>query len=231
MPEAALAVRGLCHTYGTGRAAVRALEDVTLAFAPGAVHLVMGPSGSGKTTLLSVLGCLLTPDAGEVRLLGCDVTRLAEEHRTTLRRRHIGFVFQAFRLFRSLSAVENVMVALDIAGRPGREARQAAEAALEAVGLADRRHRRPHELSGGEKQRVAVARALVNGPEVVLADEPTASLDAVSGLQVAALLRRLATDEGRVVAVVSHDPRLRPYADRVVVLESGRVVEDGGGAR
>ncbi len=227
-----LAVSGVTHTYGTGPAASRALDGVTLGFAPGKLHLVMGPSGSGKTTLLMVVGCLLTPDEGDVQLLGSSIRELPEPERARLRRRHIGFVFQAFRLFRALTAGENVMTALEIDGRGGLSARRAALDALEAVGLSGKARRRPHELSGGEKQRVAIARALVHDPKIVLADEPTAALDSASGGQVTGILRRLAEEQGRLVVAVSHDPRLMPSAHRTVVLRDGRVVEDreGGGA-
>jgi putative ABC transport system ATP-binding protein len=185
----------------------------------------MGPSGSGKTTLLSVLGCLLTPDEGELRLFDETVTGLAEEARAAIRRRHIGFVFQAFRLFRALTAMENVLTSLEIRGQRGAAARRMAAEALDSVGLGDKGHRRPHEMSGGEKQRVAIARALVHGPRILLADEPTASLDSASGLEVARMLQELAARNGHLVVVVSHDPRLEPFADRIVTLRDGRVAE------
>src|SRR5262245_39797566 len=190
----------------------------------------MGPSGSGKTTLLSIMGCLLTPDAGSYALFGTDVGRLSDDERSIFRRHHLGFIFQAFRLFRALSALENVLVALEIAGQRGRGARRRAADVLGEVGLGDELHGKPRELSGGERQRVAIARALVNDPRILLADEPTASLDEASGRQIAVLLHDLAAVQGRTVVVVSHDPRLLPFADRAVTLRDGRLVEDSESA-
>jgi len=190
---------------------------------------VMGPSGSGKTTLLSVLGCLLTPDAGNVSVMGQPVTRLSERKRGVIRQRSIGYIFQAFRLFHSLNAIENVIIALDISGRPRAEAKDAAMSALDSVGLVDKRRLKPSELSGGEKQRVAIARALVNDPPIVLADEPTASLDGTSGGQIAEMLMQIAQEQHRLVVVVSHDPRIVQFGSRIVKLQDGRVIEDEGG--
>ena len=188
--------------------------------------LVMGPSGSGKTSLLSVIGCLLTPDCGAMSLMGQNAAGLSDKAKGELRRRTIGYVFQAFRLFRSLTAPENVLIALEIAGRRGRRAHAAARQALEAVGLDGKWRLKPNELSGGEKHRVAVARALVNNPPVFLADEPTASLDSMAGEQIAELLLKLAEEEKRLVVVVSHDPRWLSFGHRIVTLRDGQVVED-----
>jgi putative ABC transport system ATP-binding protein len=224
--EAELSVKDVEVTYGSGRAAVCAIDRVSLAFQAGRLTLVMGPSGSGKTTLLSVLGCLLMPDGGAAYVMGQLVTALSEEERGELRRQCIGYVFQAFRLFRSLSALENVLLALDIAGGRGRRAKEEARRALHTVGLGDKWRLKPDELSGGEKQRVAIARALVNDPRIILADEPTASLDSHAGEQVAGMLLRLAEEEKRLVVVVSHDPRWRSFSHRTVVMRDGRIVED-----
>jgi len=188
--------------------------------------LVMGPSGSGKTTLLSVLGCLLTPDAGNVSVMGQSITGLSERKRGVIRQRSIGYIFQAFRLFHSLDAIENVIIALEISGRPRKEAKDEAMSALDSVGLADKRRLKPNELSGGEKQRVAIARALVNDPPIILADEPTASLDSTSGSQIAEMLTRIAHDQDRLVVIVSHDPRIVQFGSRIVKLQDGRVIED-----
>ena len=212
--------------YGSGRAKVRALNGVSLGFQPGQLTLIMGPSGSGKTTLLSLLGCILTPDSGQVTIMDREMGQLAEDDRGKIRRQFIGYVFQAFRLFRSLSALENVMVALEISGVRGDKARKPAREALDSMGLADKWRLKPGELSGGEKQRVAIARALVNDPPIILADEPTASLDSVSGLEITETLRRLATQEKRLVVVVSHDQRWLSYSQRTVTMEDGRVVSD-----
>lgn len=212
--------------YGRGRAAVQALRGVSVSIERGELTLLRGPSGSGKTTLLSVFGSLLTPDSGEVRILDQSVGGLSEKAKSEFRQRHIGFIFQAFRLFHALSALENVELVLAIAGKGGRNARQRAFHALESVGLADKCTLKCDELSGGEKQRVAIARALVNDPRIILADEPTASLDAASGMQIAAILQGLAAADGRIVVVVSHDERLLPYAHRSITLEDGGIHED-----
>ncbi len=186
----------------------------------------MGPSGSGKTTLLTVLGCLLTPTAGAVRLLDRDPEELNEEQKARFRLRHIGYVFQSFRLIRSLTAMENVRIVLEIDGVGKREATDRSRAALAALGLESKSHLLPDALSGGEKQRVAIARALVHDPPLVLADEPTASLDGEAGLAVVETLRRASRETARTVVIVSHDSRLAERADRVVRLRDGRLDSD-----
>jgi putative ABC transport system ATP-binding protein len=226
VPKTILEVENLKLTYGSGHGATCALDNFSLDFKSGQVTLVMGPSGSGKTTLLSVLGCLLTPDSGEVYLMGNLVTGRSERDRGNLRRQFIGYVFQAFRLFRSLSALENVLIALEIAGCRGRRAQESARLALESVGVADKWRLRPDELSGGEKQRVAIARALVTDPPIILADEPTASLDSAAGASIAEMLFRLAGEQNRVVVIVSHDPRLLSFSHRTVLMRDGRLEED-----
>lgn len=205
---------------------MQALKDVTLEFARGELTLIMGPSGSGKTTLLSVLGCLQRPDSGSVSVNGTEVDSLGEAARTRLRRQHVGFIFQAFRLFHALSALENVMVAADVGGGRTTELMEGARRLLDRFGLAARLELKPKALSGGEKQRVAIARALLPQPEILLADEPTASLDTGAGRQICEILRRLADDERRTVVIVSHDPRWTQFAHRTVVLDDGRVIDD-----
>jgi len=221
-----LAVQNLKLTYGSGAARTRALDDVSLEFRPRQLSLVMGPSGSGKTTLLSVLGCLLTPDSGGVWVIKNELIRHSEEETAKIRRQFIGYVFQAFRLFHSLTAVENVMVGLEVMGCRGTRAHELALEAIHKVGLADKWRLKPDQLSGGEKQRVAIARALAKDPPIILADEPTASLDSASGQQIARMLKELACDAGRIVVVVSHDPRWLSLSDRTIRLEDGRVVGD-----
>jgi putative ABC transport system ATP-binding protein len=184
----------------------------------------MGPSGSGKTTLLSLLGCLLTPDSGSVYLDGVEVSRLNERQRTAIRRRNIGFIFQAFRLFRSLSAIENVAIGAEISGGEG-GSKQRARELLSELGVGDKTHLKPNELSGGEKQKVAIARALIRNPQVVLADEPTASLDSQAGRQIFEILFKLAVEEKKTVVVVSHDPRWESFAHHVMQLRDGQVLE------
>ena len=217
----ALETHGLSKTFGHGELAVTAVRAVDLTVAPGEVVLVDGPSGSGKTTLLLMLGALLEPTAGSVIVDGDDIWALPERRRPSLRAHHFGFVFQDFNLLGALSAAENVTLAANLAGITGRDARQRAAAALQRVGLEHRTDFRPDQLSGGEKQRVAVARALVNNPAVILADEPTANLDSANGRQVARLLRALADDDHRAVIIVTHDNRLHDIADRVLWLEDG----------
>ncbi len=226
MLEEMLAVEQINLTYGTGRAAVRALDEVSLQFKAGQLVLVMGPSGSGKTTLLSILGCLLKPDSGSVLMMGREVTNLNEDERGKLRQQNIGYIFQAFRLFRSLTALDNVRLAMELAGRQGRETKERAMRALEAVGLAERAHLKPKELSGGEKQRVAIARALINDAPIILADEPTASLDGKAGNQIAEMMLEIAETQKRLVVVVSHDPRIVSFGHRIVKMQDGKLIDD-----
>jgi putative ABC transport system ATP-binding protein len=217
----ALALEGVTKTYGRGEGAVRALDDVSLTFAPGSFTAVMGPSGSGKTTLLQAAAGLDRPDRGTVRIGATDVTRLGERRLARLRGRRIGFVFQSFNLLPSLTAAENVVLPLRLAGE--RPRRGVARAALERVGLGERRGHRPAQLSGGQQQRVAIARALVTEPDVLFADEPTGALDSHSARDVLALLRAATDVEGRTVVMVTHDPRAAAVADRVVFLADGRI--------
>ena len=219
----ALAVRaeGLEKVFGEGEVEVRAVRGVDLEVRPGEVVLIMGPSGSGKTTLLSMLGAMLRPSAGRVEVDGVDLASLAEKKLPVFRAQRFGFVFQDFNLLSALTVRENVELALNLAGVTGRAARERAERPLRDLGLRERLGFLPEKLSGGEKQRVAIARALANDPAVILADEPTANLDSKIGHEIARLLRRIASDEGRSVVIVSHDTRLKDIADRVLWLEDG----------
>jgi putative ABC transport system ATP-binding protein len=221
--ESILSVERIQVTVGRGEASVHALSDVSLEFPAGMVTLIVGPSGSGKTTLLSVLGCLLKPQEGQVLVNGTNVTELSEQERTRLRREQIGFIFQAFRLFKSLTALENVMLAMEISGRGGSEAREKAEQLLTTMGLGEKLHLKPDELSGGEKQRVAIARALMREPKIILADEPTASLDSKTGELITRILHDIAEVQQRTVVIVSHDERLRVFARNIVGLRDGKV--------
>jgi putative ABC transport system ATP-binding protein len=222
------AVQGvqLTKTYAQGEAAIRALDEVTLDLRAGELALLVGPSGSGKTTLLSILGCILRPTSGSLWVMGDDVTRLDERRLPAIRRDRIGFIFQAFNLFPTLTALQNVALALDLRGITGRTARDRAAVLLDQVGLSAKRDAYPADLSGGQKQRVAIARALTGDPPIILADEPTAALDSQSGRTVMDLLKRLARERGRAVAIVTHDNRMFGYADRLVKMEDGRVVSD-----
>jgi putative ABC transport system ATP-binding protein len=210
-------------TYGTGEHAVAALARATLDILPGEVTLIEGPSGSGKTTLISILGLLLKPTAGEVWIEGRDVAGLGERELPGLRARNFGFVFQGFNLFPALTAVENVAMAIQMKDAKAKHAKQEAKRLLELVGLGPRMHHLPADLSGGQKQRVAIARALGGNPPILVGDEPTAALDTKTALSVMELLRELATNQGRAVVVVTHDPRLERFADRVVRVEDGLI--------
>jgi putative ABC transport system ATP-binding protein len=203
---------------------------VSLSVAPGRLAVLAGPSGSGKTTLLQLAGLLDTPDAGEVLLDGEPVSALPERERCALRLRRLGFVFQAFNLVPVLDALENVMLPLQLQGRGEAEARRRAAEALDRVGMADRLHHVPGRLSGGQQQRVAIARALAPEPRLVLADEPTASLDHAHGGPLMALVRTLCAETGLAFLVASHDPAVIATADEVFRLEDGRLAAAGGAA-
>lgn len=228
-----VAVRGLTKTYGEGVTEVAAVRQVDLDVHAGEVLLVMGPSGSGKTTLLLMLGALLRPTAGSITVTSrdgrtVDLAATPERQLPGLRAHSFGFIFQDYALLDALTAAENIAVAANIAGLPGAAAASRAHELLQRVGLSHRAAARPSQMSGGEQQRVAVARALANDPPLLLADEPTANLDASRGRDLARLLRQLADDDGRSVVIVSHDDRLREVADRVLWLEDGRFAEVRG---
>ena len=223
----AVEARDLSRVYGSGPDAVHALRDVDLSISPGEFVAIMGPSGSGKSTLLHLVGGLDRPDGGEVRIEGKSLVELNDESLAHMRRRRIGFVLQFFNLFPLLSARENVAFPLLLDG--GHDALALADVALERVGLAGRASHRPDQLSGGEQQRVAVARALVTKPAVVLADEPTGSLDSLAGEDVLRLLRA-AADDGHAVLLITHDAPAAAYADRVVRLRDGAVVPSADAA-
>lgn len=220
-----LRVENLTKVFGSGATAVRAVDGVDLEMHTGEVVLVMGPSGSGKTTLLTMIGGLLRPTSGRVFVDGVDITSLPERELPPIRRQHVGFVFQTFNLLEALTAEENVEVALNVAGVSGAQAGQRARGLLTERGLEKRLSFRPRQLSGGEKQRVSIARALANRPKLILADEPTANLDSKHGHDVMLLLRDIAKKEKRAVVVASHDQRIREIADRVLWLEDGRFKE------
>jgi len=210
-------------TYGAGESAVRAVENLSLELEPGKFFILMGPSGSGKTTLLMLMGCLLKPTAGSVYLFKEEVSSLGEAELPRVRRQRVGFIFQGFNLFPALTALENVEATLNLKGMRGEEGRAEARRLLEHVGLGNRLHYLPEDLSGGEKQRVAVARALAGNPPIILADEPTGMLDSKTGRHVVEILRDLARDEGRLIFMVSHDPRVLGLADRIFTIEDGHL--------
>jgi putative ABC transport system ATP-binding protein len=218
-----LRVERLTKHFSSGRTLVRAVSGVDLTLDAGEVLLIVGPSGAGKTTLLTMIGALLRPTEGRVVIDGLDVTALGPRELPSVRRESVGFVFQTFNLLESLTAQENVEVALNVAGVSGTRAHERARELLVGAGLEERRDFRVRDLSGGERQRVSIARALANRPRLLLADEPTANLDSRHGRDVMELLRDLAKREGCGVVIVSHDERLRRIADRVLTLEDGRI--------
>jgi putative ABC transport system ATP-binding protein len=222
--EAADVVKFLGH--GAGR--VQALKGVSLSLRGGELVLLMGPSGSGKTTLLSILGCLMTPTSGVVRVRGRPIADLDPEALARIRRNQVGFIFQSYHLFPTLTAEDNVRLALDVRGE--RPQREAARDVLATVGLAHKIKAFPRELSGGEQQRVAIARAIVGKASAILADEPTGALDAQNGQAIMTLLAGIAKDQSRGVLVVTHDPRILPFASRIVHIEDGRIVGEEAGS-
>ena len=232
MTEPLLEAENVSKVLGSGAARVAALKGVSLALNGGELTLLMGPSGSGKTTLLSILGCMLTPTEGTVRVCGHSTGGAGPEDLALLRREHVGFVFQSFHLFPTLSATDNVRLALDIRGEPSRAAKIRSREALAKVGLSHKTKSFPRELSGGEQQRVAIARAIVGNPSIILADEPTAALDGENGRAIMQILAEIARERGHAVLIVTHDPRLLPFADRVVHIEDGRIIgEERGNAK
>jgi len=213
-------------SYGSGATEVRALRGVTLSVAPGEFVAVMGPSGCGKSTLLHLAGALETPSAGAISVAGSKLADLDTAGRSELRRRDVGFVFQRLNLIPALTAVENVMLPLELAGEPARTARGRAIEALEAMGLHEQLDRYPDDFSGGQQQRIAIARAVVGERKLLLADEPTGSLDTASGDEVIELIAALPERNGTAVVLVTHEPRFASWADRAIFLRDGRIVDE-----
>jgi putative ABC transport system ATP-binding protein len=222
-PEVILKVEDVTKVYGSGTRAVTALEDVSLQARAGEVVLVMGPSGSGKTTLLTIAGALLRPTRGTVWLCGDNVSRMGETQLAFVRREKVGFIYQSFNLLEALTALENVRLVATLAIVNGTTPPEPPRELLGKLGLGQRLNSLPKQLSDGEKQRVAIARALAKNPALMLADEPTANLDAKRGHEVMELLRQKALETSKAVVIVSHDHRIRDVADRVVWLEDGRL--------
>ena len=220
--QSAIAVRGVTKTYDNRSFA---LNGADLDVPRGEVMLLKGPSGSGKTTLLSIMGCILRPTAGQVWINGAEVAKLPESKLPDVRLHNIGFIFQGFNLFPALTAAENVALTLNLKGIRGVEAKKKARTLLDQVGLDKKYDAFPADLSGGQKQRVAIARALAGEPKIILADEPTASLDSTSGRSVMELMTNLAHKEDRAVVIVTHDNRIEQYADRTVHISDGRLQE------
>jgi putative ABC transport system ATP-binding protein len=221
----AVRCRGLTSSYGEGGARVQALRGVDLDVRRGELLVLSGPSGCGKTTLVSIVGGILDADGGTCEVLGREPARLDEDARARFRLDHLGFVYQAFNLLPALTACENVGVPLLLAGMPRAAADARARDALRAVGLDGRGESLPAQMSGGQQQRVAIARAVVHAPALVVCDEPTSNLDHQAGQEVMALLRSLASGGGHTLLVVTHDPRVVAFADRVAHMEDGRIVD------
>jgi putative ABC transport system ATP-binding protein len=224
-------IENVTRVYAVGKLETHALRGVSLSIEPGEFTALVGPSGSGKTTLLQLMGCLDQPTTGQVFLNGQDVSRLNRNQRADIRRSTIGFVFQFFALIPTLTAYENVEMPLLLAGKPQEERRTRVQQLLDSVGLGDRAAHRPDQLSGGEQQRVAVARALASGPSLILADEPTANLDTANGEQVMATMTRLNKETGVTFVFATHDPRVVKFARRVVTMQDGLVVNQDARAR
>jgi putative ABC transport system ATP-binding protein len=221
-------VDNVTRVYKIGTVETQALRGVSLSIENGEFTALVGPSGSGKTTLLQLMGCLDQPSSGQVYINGKDVSRLNRNQRADMRRGTIGFIFQFFALIPTLTAYENVELPLLLTGQKASERRLRVAQLLESVGLTDRAHHRPDQLSGGEQQRVAVARALASKPALILADEPTANLDTPNGKQVMETMTRLNQETGVTFIFATHDPRVIQYARRVVTLQDGRVLENSG---
>ena len=221
---AAASATDVVKLYGSGETAVRALDHVSVDLLRGEFTAIMGPSGSGKSTLMHCLAGLDTVTSGVVRVGDVELSRLSDKQMTALRRDRIGFVFQAYNLVPTLTALENITLPLDIAGR--KPDRQWLDTVVMSLGLRDRLHHRPGELSGGQQQRVAVARALASQPEIVFGDEPTGNLDSRTSDEVLSMLRDSVDELGQTVVIVTHDPRAAGYSDRVLFLADGRIVDE-----
>lgn len=219
---AAVAAQAISKTYGSAETKVSALNDVSVSFRPGDFTAIMGPSGSGKSTLMHCLAGLDTVDSGQIAIGKRVITGMSDHELTVLRRKHIGFIFQAFNLVPTLSAKDNILLPLDLAG--AKVDQDWFDQIVATLGLTDRLAHHPHELSGGQQQRVAVARALLTRPDVVFADEPTGALDSATGAEVLQLLANSARDMGQTIIMVTHDPHAAAYADNVVLLKDGAIV-------
>ena len=208
--------------YQMGEMQVPALNGVSMQIDEGEMVAITGPSGSGKSTLMNVIGCLDTPTSGSYILDGVDVSKMSDDDQATIRNKKIGFVFQQFNLLPRTAAIDQVELPMVYAGAPDRH--QRAMQALESVGLGERAHHRPNELSGGQQQRVAIARALVTNPSIILADEPTGNLDSKSGAEIMGIFKKLNTDKGLTVILVTHDPSIASQAQRIIRVKDGQIV-------
>ena len=229
-PQPLIAFKKVTKVYGTGDAAVMALKGVDLAIERGSFVAIMGPSGSGKSTLMNILGCLDSPTSGSYLFDGASVGDLDRDAKALLRRHFLGFIFQGFNLLARTSALENVELPLVYRGTPARERRELALAALQKVGLADRAGHDPNQLSGGQQQRVAIARALVSNPRIILADEPTGNLDTAMSKEIMNVLTGLNRDAGITIVMVTHEPDMAAYSNRIIRFVDGLIEFDGPAA-
>lgn len=225
--EILIDLQGITKIFGSGDAEVQALRGIDIKIARGEFVAIMGPSGSGKSTAMNIIGCLDNPTEGTYRFGGVDVAHIGRNKRALLRRNFLGFVFQGYNLLARTSAIDNVELPLIYQGVPSAERRRKAMEALRRVGLQGREHHDPSQLSGGQQQRVAIARAIVSRPDVVLADEPTGNLDSQMGREVMELLTALNRDEGITIVMVTHEPDMAAYADRLIQFLDGRIESDG----
>lgn len=224
MMKAVIETSGITKTFGEGDQVVKILNGISFFALRGEFVMMVGPSGSGKTTFLSILGCVLRPSGGSLRLFDHEISAIAESRLPAIRRNLIGFIFQGSNLVASLTAEENILLQLSMRGIAGEPARAEAAMLLDRVGLTKQKNLKPNELSGGQRQRVAIARAVAGNPPIICADEPTASLDQDSGIGVTRLLKEIATERNHTVIAVTHDPRIFQFADRIENLENGRIV-------
>jgi putative ABC transport system ATP-binding protein len=225
MTEWVVNARDITKVYQMGEVQVHALRGLSVKIAPGEILSIMGPSGSGKSTLMNILGCLDRPTSGEYSLNGESVAHMSDDQLAEIRNRGVGFVFQNFNLLPRATALANVELPMRYAVLNGRNRKQVAKEALEAVGLGDRIHHRPNELSGGQMQRVAIARSLVNNPAIIMADEPTGNLDSKSGDEIMAVLKKLNQERGTTLIIVTHDPEIAALTNRVISILDGRIAE------
>lgn len=226
---AILEIKNISKIYGSGHTEMKAVDNVSLEVNEGEVLLIMGPSGSGKTTLLTMAGALLKPTSGSISLNGQEITRLSEKDLPKVRLRELGFVFQSFNLLASLTAQENVAVPLIVSGMAKKGALLKAKKTLEKLNLGNRLDNLPRDLSGGEKQRVSIARALINNPKLILADEPSANLDSKIGHEVMKQLCSVGCEQGKAIVIVSHDDRIKDIAHRIIYIEDGKLVKEEKG--
>ncbi|MBN2654282.1 MAG: ABC transporter ATP-binding protein [Nitrospirae bacterium] len=224
--KTAIATENLTKTYSEGKNEVTAVSSVSIELKEGEVVGLLGPSGSGKTTLLSMLGCILKPTSGTLRVYNNRVENLDENNLPAIRKKYLSFIFQGFNLFPALTAYENVMLALSLKGFTEDEASLRAKNLLTEVGLLERMHFLPRDLSGGQKQRVAVARALASGSQVILADEPTGNLDHDNGRKVMELLQKLSIEQNKCVIVATHDNRINDLFDRILYMQDGKIIKE-----